>query len=233
MDFCFVFMDALTTLRLWFPSPLSHCKSGVTLLEPLALTGIESRANQTGAWHWASVQYSAKAWWKSTWCKYCLWTENTSSIKTRISLVHFFMVNRGLSSPWVTRVNSLWPLFCNTALSSSSPSLPTFKPYHPPLRPPMSALDEVPYEGKKPENTCQRRGLFSLWQWDERLMTVTWWPYLHASCSRAGEVLIWLHLGALVVHEISSAAHCRFTCGFILLQARLVGLFLFFQKRQN
>lgn len=50
-------------------------------------------------------------------------------------------------------------------------------------------------------------------------MTGIWLPYLHASCSRAGEVLIRLYLGALVVHGISCAAHCRFACGFILLQA--------------
>lgn len=49
--------------------------------------------------------------------------------------------------------------------------------------------------------------------------SVTWPPYLHASCSRAGKVLVGLYLGALVVHGIPSAAHGRFACGFILLQA--------------
>lgn len=50
-------------------------------------------------------------------------------------------------------------------------------------------------------------------------MSVTWPPYLHASCSWAGKVLVRLYLGALVVHGIPSAAHGRFACGFILLQA--------------
>lgn len=63
-------------------------------------------------------------------------------------------------------------------------------------------------------------------------MAATCPPYLHASCSGAGEVLVGLYLGALVVHWISSAAHCRFACGFILLQAGLV-VGVFFPKKKT
>lgn len=216
-------MDSLTRSRLWFSSPPSHCKSGVALLKPVALTGIGRIANETGARHWGlSAVQLLRPGKKSRWHKYFCWTENTSSVKTWMSLVHFPMANRGLSVLWLITGASpsasfLSALILQQTLYPSSSSRLTFNPCYRELRLPVYALDEGPYEGRKPENTSYGEGAFSLWQRDERLMTVTWPPYLHASCSRAGEVLVGLYLGALVVHGISSAAHCRFACGFILL----------------
>lgn len=77
--------------------------------------------------------------------------------------------------------------------------------------------DEGSEEGRRTKN--RGKVCFHSSSEKKRLMTVSWRPYLHASCARAGEVLIGLYLGALVVHWISSAAHCRLACGFVLLRA--------------
>lgn len=39
-------------------------------------------------------------------------------------------------------------------------------------------------------------------------------PHLHAHCARTRQLFLWFHFGALVVHRVSRAAHCRFTCWF-------------------
>lgn len=176
-------MDSLTRSRLWFSSPLSHCKSGVALLKPVALTGIGSIVYRKLKWDWSPTlrpQCSTvlRPGKKSRWHKYFCCTENTSSVKTWMSLVHFPMANRGLSALWLITGASpsasfLSALILQQTLYPSSPSPLTFNPCHCELRLPVYALDEGPYERRKPENTSYGEGACSLWQQDERLMTVS------------------------------------------------------------